>query len=116
MANIYCFFGLSDIEEPLSDCDLSQIIEFKENGDLEVYFNDTSNCNFNTFTTFYTLENNTLTINYTDGLDSSTIVYSERNNVKTLNSTTLKYVEVWNSEDGDLPIESRSTYTLIRID
>lgn len=104
-------FGIGTTEEPLDDCDTLQIYNFKEDQSLELYYEPSSFCGSTTYTLSYTLADNTLTTNNPIGGG----VYSERNTIETLNTTTLKYIEVWNSVDSDLLPESRPVYTYTRV-
>tara|TARA_R110002051_G_scaffold56285_1_gene104533 strand:- start:118178 stop:118600 length:423 start_codon:yes stop_codon:yes gene_type:complete len=105
-------FGLNTTEEPLDECEGLQLYHYKENNNLELYFNPSDFCSSTTYTLTYTKEDNVLTIEYPveDGF-----TYVEENTIEELNSTTLKYIEVWNTIDGDLPPEGRATYTYNRV-
>jgi hypothetical protein len=106
-------FGVGTTEEPLDECDRLQIYHFKEDNNLELYFNPSDFCGSTTYTLSYTFEDNELTTEYSIGGGAT---YIERNTVQQLNTTTLKYQEVWNSIDGNLQPESRATYTYMRVD
>lgn len=106
-------FGVGTFEEPLDDCARTQIYNFTENGSINRYYEASSDCDLYLSSDSYNLEDNQLTINSDIGGQNG-FVYTERNTIETLNATTLKYVEIWNSIDGDLLPESRSTYTYLR--
>ena len=99
-------FGVGSIEEPLDECDRLQIYNFKEDNNLELYFYSSSFCGSSIHTLSYTMEDNVLTTENPIGGS----IYIERNTIQVLNNSTLKYVEVWNNADGDLPPESKATY------
>jgi len=91
-----------ELIEPLNDCQQTQITTFLENETFEVYYDPSENCGFNNFIRSYTLDGSTLNLKISIEENNDT-TYSVRCIVLKLNTTTLKYIEVWNSEDGDLP-------------
>ncbi|RAJ12164.1 lipocalin-like domain-containing protein [Olleya aquimaris] len=102
------------ISEPLDDCELMQTFTFTANGNLDVYYDTSGNCDFATRTIFYVLENNILTVTVPEegGNGSDYII---KNNIETLNQTTLVFIEYWDSIDGEYPQEDRVAYTYTKI-
>jgi hypothetical protein len=103
-----------NISEPVDDCERMQTWTYKENGELELYFDETGNCDFSTRTQTYILEDNILQINFPIFV-SPNENYLERNTIQVLTSSTLQYIETFNNLDGELHSEDRTTYVYSRV-
>jgi len=103
-----------NINEPLDDCERMQTWTYAENGELELYFDETGNCDFSNRTQTYSLEDNILQINFPIFV-SPNENYLERNTIQVLTSSTLQYIETFNNLDGELHSEDRTTYVYSRV-
>lgn len=102
------------IDEPLEQCELMQTLTFQNNGNLDVYFDSSGNCDFATRVISYTLDDITLTINVpNEGINGQTYVIN--NVIETLNSTTLIFKEIGDNIEGTYPQEDIVTYTYNRL-